>query len=155
MYMIRTTHGNLVEIELSGRMTTAEALRAVSQACALAETDGSSRAICDVRGVERGPGNLLLVAAMLAAHYRRGMRVALVARPQQLGLAQRFARYTGARERVGAFATPEAAANWLASSEAAPRISSTELRHLADLSRQWAPEVSGRAEDERRRSGAA
>jgi hypothetical protein len=155
MYTIRAQHGGLLDTELSGRLTTTEALRAVSQSFALAEADGITRAVFDVRGVERGPGNLLLVAAAFASRYQRGMRVALVSRPEQFGLVQRFARYTGARAGVGAFVTPEAAADWLDSEAVAPRLSSTELRHLADLARQWAPRAADPAADKGRRSGAA
>lgn len=155
MYSIRAQHGILVEAELSGRLTTAEALRAASQAFALAEAEGIRRAVCDVRGVERGPGNLLLVAAIFASRYREDMRVALVSRPEQLAMVQRFARYTGGRAGVGAFVTPEAAADWLDSEAVAPRLSSTELRHLTDLARQWAPRAVDPVADKGRRSGAA
>ena len=155
MYSIRAQHGELLDTEFSGRLTTTEALRAVSQSFALAEADGIRRAMCDVRGVERGPGNLLLVAAAFASRYQRGMRVALVSRPEQFGLVQRFARYTGGRAGVGAFVTPEAAADWLDSEDVAPRLSSTELRHLTDLARQWPRRAVDPAEGQGRRSGAA
>lgn len=155
MYSIRAQHRELLDTELSGRLTTTEALRAVSQSFALAEADGITRAVCDVRGVERGPGNLLLVAAAFASRYQRGMRVALVSRPEQFGLVQRFARYTGGRAGVGVFVTCEAAADWLDSEDVAPRLSSGELRHLRDLARQWSRMSPGLVEDEGRRSGAA
>lgn len=155
MYTIRAQHGEMLDTELCGRLTTAEALRAVSQSFELAEAGGITRAVCDVRGVERGPGNLLLVAAAFASRYQRGMRVALVSRPEQFGLVQRFARYAGGRAGVGAFVTREAAADWLDSEDVAPRLSSTELRDLADLARQWRWRAVDPAGDQGRRSGAA
>lgn len=155
MYSIRAQRGELLDTELSGRLTTAEALRAVSQSFALAEADGIWRAVCDVRAVERGPGNLLLVAASFASRYQEGMRVALVSRPEQLALVRRFARYTGSRAGVAAFLTPEAAANWLDSEDVAPRLSSTEQRHLTEFARQWLRTSPGPVEDQGRRSGAA
>lgn len=155
MYVIRASHGNLIEAELSGRLTTAETLRAVSQAFTLAEAVGVTRAVCDTRAIERGPGNLLLVAAAFAARYQRGMRVALVSRPEQFALVQRFARYTGARAGVGVFTMIETATGWLNSGEAPPRLSSTELRHFTELARQWSRTTAGPVEEQGRRSGAA
>jgi hypothetical protein len=155
MYSIRAQHGRLLDVELSGRLTTTEALRAVSQSFALAEADGIRRAVCDVRDVERGPGNLLLVAAIFASRYQPGMRVAVISRPEQFGMVQRFTRYAGARAGVAAFVTPEAAADWLDSDDVAPRLSSGELRHLTALSRRWARTSPEPAEDQGYRSGAA
>lgn len=155
MYVIRARHGNLIEAELSGRLTTAETLRAVSQAFTLAEADGITRAVCDTRGIERGPGNLLLVAAAFAARNREGMRVALVSRQEQFALVQRFARYTGARAGVGVFTMLETATSWLTSREAPPRLSVTELRHFTELARQWSRIAAEPVEEQGRRSGAA
>ena len=155
MYVIRARHGNLIEAEFSGRLTTAETLRAVSQAFTLAEADGITRAMCDTRGVERGPGNLLLVAAAFAARNRIEVRVALGSRPEQFALGQRFARYTGARTGVGVFTTRETATAWLNSGEAPARPSSTELRHRTERARQWSRADAGPVEEQGRRSGAA
>lgn len=155
MYVIRARHGNLLEAELSGRLTTPEVLRAVSQAFTLAEADAVTRAVCDVRGVERGPGNLLLVAAALSSRYQEGMRIAIVSLPEQVALAQRFARYSGRRDGLGTFTTLEAATRWLDSGEAPPRLSSTEQRHLTELARQWSRATAAPVETQGRRSGAA
>lgn len=155
MYVIRARHGNVIEAELSGRLTTAETLRAVSQAFTLAEVDGITRAVCDTRGIERGPGNLLLVAAAFAARNRGEVRVALVSLPGQFALVQRFARYTGARAGVGVFTARETAIEWLNSREAPARLSSTELRHLTELARQWSRAAAEPVDEQGRRSGAA
>ncbi|MBE0609086.1 MAG: hypothetical protein IH609_06890 [Dehalococcoidia bacterium] len=51
--------------------------------------------------------------------------------------------------------TPEAAADWLDSEDVAPRLSSTEQRHLTALARQWSRTPPGPVEDQGPRSGAA
>lgn len=102
-----------ISITLSGRVATAEALRAVSQAAALARADELDRFLCDLRDVERGPGSLLAVAAAIAVHLRPGMRIAFVARDEQRPTVRRLIRFCGSPAAMHVANTRQAAARWL------------------------------------------
>jgi hypothetical protein len=114
MYAIRVDdQRKLLHIELSGRITTAEALRAISQASVLAEASDILAVLCDVTRVEHGPGALLLVATSLNAAHRPGLRIALVANDDQLRVATRIVRFSGLRDSLVAFTSVEEAEAWL------------------------------------------
>lgn len=114
MYTIRVDQARgLLLIMLSGRVDTDEALRVLSQALTLAETDAINAVACDITAVRRGPGSLLLVAAGLALGYRPGMRIALLSGSEQQRAASRFMRYSGLRDGVQVFTASAAADAWL------------------------------------------
>ncbi|GMV85964.1 MAG: hypothetical protein AMXMBFR80_18190 [Dehalococcoidia bacterium] len=154
MYVIRVVDGARVEAEFSGHVRAEEALRAISQAFALAEAGNLERAICDLRGVERGPEGLAVAAAAAACRMGPNTRVALVIVPARQRLARWFARRAGGPGAIAAFHSMPGAAEWLEMNRPRPRLSSTELRHLRDLAREMAAPRGERA-GETRRSGAA
>ena len=114
MYTITEDPGKrLLIMALSGRVDTDEALRALSQALTLSETDAISAVVCDVTAVQRGPASLIRIAAGLALGYRPGMRVALLSGDQQRATATRFARFSGLRDGVRVFASADDAQAWV------------------------------------------
>jgi hypothetical protein len=132
MYAIRTgADDGVLGAEFSGRVSTAEALRAVSQAFALAEAGHLTRAVCDIRGIEAGPdpSSLEVIATSVSSHLAGGRRIALLCTIRQLRLARKFARLTGAREEIGLFTRPVDAEAWL-SGRPVRRLSRTALRHM-------------------------
>lgn len=143
-----------MEAEFSGYVSTGEALRAASQAFALAEAGHLDRAICDLRGVERGPEGLQVVRAACAGRIPPGARVALVAGPAQRRLARWLARMGGRHGAVAEFPSREEAEEWLGQEQPRIRLSSTELRHLRELAGRPALPPLSRGEAARR-SGAA
>lgn len=128
MYVIRATAGQ-VEVVFSSRVPLSEALRAVSQASAMAEAGDAQRVLCDLRAIELGPTGTDVLAAALASHDLAGWRLALVCSERQRGPAVRFARRTGVREELGVFTREDDARAWL---DAAVRtsVSTTMRRHF-------------------------
>lgn len=114
MYTIRVTPEGRIWAAVSGRVTTSEALRLVSQGFALAEAGAITDLLVDVRGVERGPGQWLMVAAMVASRLEGPMRLAVVTGPGQEPVVRRILRYTGARGRAALFMDEGAALRWFA-----------------------------------------
>ncbi|MCC7365422.1 MAG: hypothetical protein IT303_13735 [Dehalococcoidia bacterium] len=135
MYAIRVDESRkLLRVELSGRLTTDEALRAVSQSITLAEASNIRAVVCDLSQLYRGPGGLLLVSAAIAAGFRPGMRLALVGRKAHLRAAARVLRFSGLRQGTATFEAPDEAERWLGPAMRPPaRISQTELRHATTL----------------------
>ena len=83
MYAIRVdAAAEMLRAEASGRVGTDQALRAISQAFALADAGVLARILCDVREVERGP-HLGTISAALSTRCRRGLRIALLVRSEQ------------------------------------------------------------------------
>lgn len=114
MYAIRVDdERKLLRVELSSRVTTDEALRAVSQAYTLAEAGGIRAVLCDLSALRRGPGSLIVVAAALAGGYREGLRVALVGARDRSRMLDRLVRFSGIGPGIDAFATIEDAGAWL------------------------------------------
>lgn len=136
MYAIRVDPRNLLLVTLNGAMSTEEALRAVSQAAALAAAGGIGLILCDLRGLERRPGGLGLIAASVVNAGPAGWRMALVARPDQVAVAARFGRMSARRGEAAVFAGSDSAIRWLAEVERR-RISETEARHYRELTRRW------------------
>ncbi len=135
MYAIRvdTSHG-LLQIELSGRLVTSEALRAMSQAFAIAEAGSLTTAICDVRNLHRGPAGSMVVAAALAVRFQPRLRLAFVAHESQTRFLGRVLRFSGIREGIRVFGQRDVAETWLLPSvRAARRTSSTERRHAEQI----------------------
>lgn len=147
MYAIRvdTTQG-LLEIELTGRLVTAEALRAMSQAFTLAEAGSLRAALCDVRGLERGPAGTMVVAASLAVRFQPGLKLAFVAQDSQLRFLNRILRFSGIRQGVRAFTSDAEAEEWLLPAVRAVRKpSSTEHRHAEQILGPAAAPISSAA----------
>ena len=136
MYAIRvdaTRH--VLSIEVSGRLATAEALRAVSQAFALAEASGIRAAICDARGLGRGPGGMLMVAATIAICYQAGMRIALVGAPEQQRVGERLISFSGIGDGFRFCESMGEAEAWVepTAQRVGPMATSTELRHADEM----------------------
>jgi len=114
MYTITEDSGKgLLTMVLSGRVDTDEALRALSQALTLSETDAINAIVCDVTAVQRGPASLIRIAAGLALGYRPGMRVALVSGDSQRPTATRLMRFSGLRDGVRVFSSASDGQAWL------------------------------------------
>lgn len=132
MYAIRDT-GKTLQVTFSGPVSTEEALRAVSQAFALADAGSLSAATCDLREITRGPGSAILVAAALGSRFRSGMRVGFIISSGQLPLVRRIARFSRIPEGLGVFESFERAESWVTASSSSP--SSASRRHIEELSR--------------------
>ena len=135
MYAIRVeTSTQRLVVTLSERLSTEEALRAVSQTFALAEAGNLTTIWCDLQSLERGPANLVVVAAALSARYQEGMRIAFIARAEQVRLLQRLVRFSGIRQGVNGFLEAAQAEAWLSLPARNNAIlSSTGRRHARDL----------------------
>ncbi len=133
MYSLREDAASrLLLIELSERLTTDEALRAMSQAFMLTEASKIRGVRCDVTRITRGPGGLLMVAAALASRYRPALRIAFLGDAGQLPFITRLIRFSGVRENLRAFESATEVDSWLAVAVAEPRkrLSITARRHL-------------------------
>ncbi len=135
MYSLREDAASrLLLVELSDRLTTDEALRALSQAFMLTDASKIRGVRCDVTRITRGPGGLLMVAAALAARYRPALRIAFLAGAEQLPFVTRLIRSSGLRENLRAFESATEADAWLAAiAEPRRRFSSTERRHVETM----------------------
>lgn len=136
MYTMRVdATTNLLSVECRGRLTTEEALRAVSQAFTLAEAGNIRGMLWDLSQLRRGPGSLLVVAATLSCRYQPSMRIAFAATGIKLDLARRLIRFSGLRSGLRAFESEREASRWLSPVLARPetRLSDTELRHAREL----------------------
>lgn len=121
MYAIRVdTHGQLLRVELSGRVRSSEALRAISQSAVLAEASGLRAILCDITKIERGPGSLLLIATALNASHRPGMRIALLVTSAQRRMATRLVRFSGLRREMAVFEDAGGAHAWLVETAGIP-----------------------------------
>jgi len=162
MYSLREDGARkLLLIELSERLTTEEALRAMSQAFMLTEASKLRGVRCDVTRITRGPGGLLMVAASLAARYRPALRIAFLGDPGQRPFITRLIRFSGVRENLRSFESSAEADTWLAAVLAQPqkRLSSTARRHAETMlaARAGLPMTASRDEEgelERRRGAA-
>lgn len=156
MYSIRVDPARpTMRIDLSGRLTTDEALRALSQAFALAEAGNIAIVFCDLRDLDRGPGNLLPLAAALNASYQAPLRIAFAGGSHQLPLARRFTKFTGLPGSVRCFATETEAIDWLATRRTSERLSSTERRHAEEMLRAHQALSPTVAASRRKRAGPA
>jgi hypothetical protein len=136
MYTIREDSANkLLVVQIWGRVTTDEALRAISQAFTLAEASHIQAISCDISGLTKGPARLLVLAASVTLRYQPGMRIALTGTTRQLGIATRLAKFSGLREGMQAFDLRLDADNWLrpALVQAGTKLSSTARRHAETL----------------------
>ncbi|MEO8539152.1 MAG: hypothetical protein ABI577_05380 [bacterium] len=150
MYGIRARAvDDVLEVRFVGQVAPEEALRAVSQAFALADAGNLTRAVCDFREMSRSSGNVIVIGAAFASNFESRHRVAILCDRRQLSLCRRLSRLAGFDERLGVFTREADAEDWLMAS---PRtqLSRTTLRHFeADA------EAPGQAAPRRRSSGAA
>lgn len=130
MYAIRARAlDGVVEARFSGHVAPEEALRAVSQAFALAEAGEIHRGLCDLRQVSHRAGNTIVLGAAFASRFTQEHRVALICDRRQLSLCRRLTRLAGYGERLGVFTREVDAEAWVASVQRiAP--SETALRHV-------------------------
>lgn len=135
MYIIRaSTDRPLLNVELSGVVTTEEALQAITQAGILAEA-GHARAIrCDLHTLEEGPDCRPLVAAALAAAYRPALAVAFVGQPEKLRALRPLLRRVAATGGVHCFASSAEAEAFIGEAcGLRRRLPTTAQRHVDDL----------------------
>lgn len=153
MYAIRVDENRkLLRVELSGWLTTDEALRAVSQSVTLAEASDIAAIMCDMTQLERGPAGVLLVGAAITTGLGPGMRLALVGRRPHLRAAARVLRFAGLRQGAATFEGIPDAERWLAPVLRQPsRLSQTELRHAEALG--LAPRSGAQSAARQRRPG--
>lgn len=125
----------LLRISLSGRVPTAEAARAVSQAFALAEAGGRQRLLCDLRDVTRGPEEPAVLVSQVRARADANLRFAFVGNGKQLRMARKLAQEAGISLQSGVFTRLEDATAWLAGGAQRKynRMSGTERRHAEHL----------------------
>jgi hypothetical protein len=132
MYVIRVRSGNgpdRIEAEFSGQMSTAEAMRAVSQGFALAHAGGLTSILADVRSIESGPDALEIIAVAMSLHMTPNFRCALLCQSSQVKLARRFARGTRLGRQLAIFTSETSADGWL---DVVPeqRLGLTEQLHV-------------------------
>lgn len=114
MYLMRVdSRAALLRIECSGEVVAAEALRAVSQAAALAEAGNIWALAVDVSQVERWPTSGRVVAAAMAGVHRDGLRVAWITPAAGCATVERLARLAGLQDAFRTFDSEAAAAAWL------------------------------------------
>jgi hypothetical protein len=132
MYVIRSLQPSaLLHVELSGCVSTEEALRAISQAATLASVDGAVSVLCDVSAVSEAPDTLVPAAVLLGSAISPAMRVAVVSQPHQQPLIEKLMRVARVRRLVRFFQDQQSASAWLASASRR-RISETGLRHATE-----------------------
>jgi hypothetical protein len=114
MYAIRVdSERQALLVSVSGRLTTEEAQRGVIQAFALAEAVRINSVCCDVTELERGPGSILPIAALIALRFRPEMRVSFVAGAYHARALRRLISFTGIRGALRVFGSTMAAEGWL------------------------------------------
>lgn len=151
MYTVRVTPEGRLVAEVSGRLSTEEALRLISQGFALAEAGAITDLLVDVRGVERGPGQWLVLGALLASRMADPMRLAVVAGTAQEPAARRILRYSGLRNRATVVMDEPAAARWFAERFRAGAREGSRARRRAAAERERAGEAA--AEEFRPKAG--
>ena len=114
MYLIRSLpEPPMILVEMGATVPTEEALRAISQAAALASAGDIYGAVCDIRDVEQAPDALLPVAAALATAITPPRRLALVTTANQLSLMRRLTRVAGITTATAFFEDETQAREWL------------------------------------------
>ena len=130
MYAIRARAvDGVLEARFSGNVAPEEALRAISQAFALADAGAIRRGICDLREMRPGAGDVVFLGAAFAARSTAGQRIAVICSPRQLSLCSRLARLAGYGEQLGIFTREADAEAWLHTAQH-ERLAQTALRHV-------------------------
>jgi hypothetical protein len=148
MYAIRVdSERQALLVSLSGRLTSAEAQRAVMQSASLAEAADLLAISVDVTELEQGPGNFMSIAALIGLHFKQPMRVAFVGGAYHARALQRLVRFSGVRRGIRIFGTTMAAEAWLTPVMApgTQRLSLTEQLHLGGVDSQATTPPRGRA----------
>lgn len=136
MYAIRVrAEEAVVEVVVSGRPGPEEAMRAVSQAFALAEAGSISRALCDLIAVGRDAPGIAVLGATLVARIGPDQRVAVVCAKTQLAFCRRLARRTGFGDNLGIFTREADARAWLTAPSGHGTLSGPARRHLLPADR--------------------
>ena len=133
MYTIRVdSERQALLVHVSGRLTTSEAQRAVTQAFSLAQAVNLQAVCCDVTDLEQGPGNWISIAGLIRLQFQPPMRIAFVGTAYHARGLQRLVRFSGVRRGIRIFATTMAAEAWLTPvmSPSQQRLSLTEQLHL-------------------------
>jgi hypothetical protein len=152
VYIIRADADRpLLNVELSGFVSTEEALRAISQAGTLAEA-GHARVIrCDIHTVQEGPDCRPLVAAALAANSRPSFAVAFVGQPEKLRSLRPLLRRLATVGRVQCFESNAAAEAFIGEvCGLRTSLPATAQRHVDDLFGSQSPPPSPAASASRR-----
>ena len=135
MYLVRAgTERPLLNIELSGHVTTGEAARMLKLAAELQRTEQHRAIYCDLTNLDYGPDRPGAIAAVLAALLPAGVRVAIVGRPPALRGAARIVRLARATDAIRLFQSAAAADHWLADvAGVRTALPATAQRHADDL----------------------
>lgn len=132
MYAIRArADERLIEVVANGQMAPEEALRAVSQAFALAEAGGISRGLCDLSALDRGSRGIVVLGAAFASRFQPAQRVAVVCAPRQRSFCRRLARLSHFEDNFGLFTRADDARAWLAGAQRRSQLPETSRRHLS------------------------
>src|SRR5262249_20563578 len=133
---IRAAAEGHLDISCSAKLSTAEAIRAITHAALLLEAGaGLNDVLCDVTNVRRGPGNLLLVAAAIAFRQSPDFRVAFVANPRQVRAVRRLIRFSGLQNGMVVLTSRADAESWLEAGALVTvrNLGITELKHAEHL----------------------
>jgi hypothetical protein len=135
MYHIRTRPDRpLLEIELSGHVTTDEAVRLLTLATELVRSDRLRAVRCEMTALDYGPERPATVAAVLAALLPSGVRIAVTGRPGALRGASRVVRLARATETIRLFESAADADAWLSQAAGVRTgVPATAQRHVDDL----------------------
>jgi hypothetical protein len=134
MYLIREQQDrSLLTLELSGHVTTDEAVSMVNIVAEMVRTDSIRAVRCDIYALEFGPDRPAAVAATLAALVSPGLRIAVMAlEPQMRSIRRIFGLACLSDAR--AFASPGEAENWLAEVVGhRTQLPATAKRHAEEL----------------------
>ncbi len=134
MYMMRVDQASAtLLIECSGRLSTDEAIRAVTHAYALAAAGDIHAIACDLSAVRHGPPASTPIAAVIASLHRTDLRTAVVVGRRGSGQVQQLLDLAGMDTGVKIFEDVGSARAWLMGAETdnLSYIGGTEARHLA------------------------
>jgi hypothetical protein len=135
MYHIRTGRDRpLLEIELSGHVTTDEAVRLLTLATELVRSDKVRAVRCDMTSLDYGPERPATVAAVLAALLPTGVRIAVTGRAGTLRGVSRVVRLAHATGAIRLFDSAADADAWLSLAAGVRNsVPATAQRHVDDL----------------------
>jgi hypothetical protein len=135
MYHIRTCLDRpLLEIELSGHVTTDESVRLLTLATELVRSDHLRAVRCDMTSLDYGPERPATVAAVLAALLPTGVRIAVTGTPGTLRGVSRVVRLAHAGDTIRLFESASDADAWLSlAAGVRGTVPATAQRHVDEL----------------------
>ena len=135
MYLIRASRERpLLNVELSGHVTTDEAARFLTLVAELLKTDRHKGVRCELSGLDYGPDRPASVAAVLAALLPPEVRVAITGPASALRGVGRVVRLAHATANVRTFESAAEADSWLAEVVGVRKsLPTTAQRHAEDL----------------------